>query len=320
MKVGLVTDVLGYLSVEEMLDTCVSLEIESLELGCGNWSKAPHIELDGLLGNKQRRQQFKNELSSRGISIAALNCSGNQLEPTAEGKSHKLVVEKTFQLAELLEVETVVMMSGCPAAGPTDQTPNWVTQSFLPLHEEILNYQWNDVAFPYWHQAVEKANAHGVKKIALENHGYNLVYNPETLFKLRKEVGETIGLNLDPSHLFWMGGDPIVAARALGDAVYHVHAKDVRIERGVNDAQGLLDVKPIENFAERAWNYVALGYGHDVAWWKEFFTVLKMIGYEGPIVLEMEDMSMAPLTGVEKSMDVLKASMLRDFDKVEVLQ
>lgn len=320
MTTGLVTDVLGYMTIEELLDTCVSLGIESLELGCGNWSKAPHMDLDGLLESTEKRRQFRNTLSSRGISIAALNCSGNQLEPTEEGDRHKSVVEKTFQLAELLEVETVVMMSGCPAGGPTDKTPNWITQAFLPLHEEILDYQWNEIAYPYWLQAVEKANTHGVKKIALENHGYNLVYNPETLFKLRKEVGKTIGMNLDPSHLFWMGGDPIAAARALGDAVYHVHAKDVRIERGVNDAQGLLDVKPIESFGERSWNYVALGYGHDIAWWKEFFTVLKMIGYGGPIVLEMEDMSMDPLTGVKKSMDVLKASMLRDFDKVEVLQ
>ncbi|MDQ0858982.1 sugar phosphate isomerase/epimerase [Bacillus sp. V2I10] len=122
-----------------------------------------------------------------------------------------------------------------------------------------------------------------------------------------------VGMNLDPSHLFWMGGDPIAAARALGSVMYHVHAKDVRIERGINDANGLIDVKPMESFAARSWNYAALGHGHDVSWWKEFFTVVKMAGYDGPFVLEMEDLTMEPLTGIKKSMNVLKEALPREF-------
>ncbi|MEB2490380.1 sugar phosphate isomerase/epimerase [Peribacillus frigoritolerans] len=314
MKVGLVTDVLGYMPFEEMLDTCVNQGIETLELGCGNWSKAPHLDLDGLLGNAAKRKQFLNELNVRGISIAALNCSGNQLDPSDEGTMHKAVVNKTFQLAGLLGVETVVMMSGCPGGGPSDRTPNWLTHPILPSHFEMLDWQWNEVAFPYWEKAVTTAKQNGVRKVAIENLGCNLVYNPETLFKLRHEVGDTIGMNFDPSHLFWMGGDPIAALRALGSAVYHIHAKDVRLERGIYDVQGLIDVKPMNQYAGRSWNYVALGYGHDSGWWKEFFTIVKMIGYEGPIVLEMEDLTMEPLTGVKKSMNVLKETLPREFD------
>lgn len=158
------------------------------------------------------------------------------------------------------------------------------------------------------------AKEHGVKKVAIENLGFNLVYNPETFFKLRNEVGEMIGMNFDPSHLFWMCGDPIAAARALGNAIYHIHAKDVRIERGVNNVHGLIDVKPMESFAARSWNYVALGHGHDVGWWKEFFTVVKMVGFEGPVVLEIEDLTMDPLTGVKKSLNVLKEALPREFE------
>lgn len=309
MKIGLVTDILGYMPFEEMLDTCVDLGVEALELGCGNWSKAPHINLDGLLESATKRGQFLDALNKRGISIAALNCSGNQLDPSEEGHLHKAVVDKTFQLAGLLGIETVVMMSGCPGGGPNDRTPNWLTHPILPSHFEMLDWQWNEVAFPYWEKAVNTAKEHGVRKIAIENLGCNLVYNPETLFKLRHEVGNMVGMNFDPSHLFWMGGDPISALRELGSAVYHVHAKDVRLERGIYSVQGLIDVKPMESFADRSWNYVALGYGHDIGWWKEFFTVVNMIGYEGPIVLEMEDLTMAPLTGVKKSMNVLKETL-----------
>jgi sugar phosphate isomerase/epimerase len=311
MKAGLVTDILGYMSFEEMLDTCAELGLEALELGCGNWSKAPHVDLDGLLESAEKRARFLDAIQSRGLEIAALNCSGNQLEPTEEGKAHAEVVEKTFKLAGLLGVETVVMMSGCPSGGPNDKIPNWLTHPIIPLHFETLEYQWNKVAFPYWDKAVKVAKDLGVKKIAVENLGYNLVHNPETLFKLRNEVGDMVGMNFDPSHLFWMGGDPIAAARTLGDAIYHVHAKDVRIERGINDAHGLLDVKPIESFASRSWNYVALGYGNDIGYWKEFFTVVKMTGYEGPVVIEMEDLTMDPFTGVKKSVDVLKDSLPR---------
>lgn len=314
MKVGLVTDIFGYMGFEEMLDTCAELGIEALELGCGNWSKAPHVDLDELLHSADKRQKFLDSIKSRGLEIAALNCSGNQLEPTEEGEAHKKVVEKTFQLAGLLEVETVVMMSGCPSGGPNDVTPNWITHPILPQHFKTLEWQWNEVALPYWEKTVKVAKEHGVKKIAIENLGFNLVYNPETLFKLRNEVGEIVGMNFDPSHLFWMGGDPIAAARALGNAIYHIHAKDVRIERGINDVHGLIDAKPMEDFSSRSWNYVALGHGHDVGWWKEFFTVVKMVGYNGPVVLEIEDLTMEPLTGVKKSLNVLKEALPRDFD------
>ncbi|UOQ95790.1 sugar phosphate isomerase/epimerase [Halobacillus shinanisalinarum] len=317
MKTGLVTDILSYMPFEKMLDTCKELGIETIELGCGNWSNAPHLDLDGLLDSSYQRRQFLETIESRGLEISALNCSGNQLEPTEQGEKHAEVVEKTFKLAGLLGVKTVVMMSGCPSARPEDRVPNWITHPILPPHFETLDWQWNEVAFPYWERAVKVAKDSGVEKIAIENLGFNLVHNPETLLKLRNEVGEMVGMNLDPSHLFWMGGDPIAAARTLGNAIHHVHAKDVRIERGVNDVNGLIDVKPMESFADRSWNYVALGYGHSVKYWKEFFTVVKMMGYEGAIVLEMEDLTMDPLTGVKKSMDVLRDSLPRDFKKAK---
>ena len=74
-----------------------------------------------------------------------------------------------------------------------------------------------------------------------------LVYNPETLLRLRTAIGPIIGMNLDPSHLFWMGGDPIEAARVLGaeGALYHIHAKDARRERRAYGPNGMLDTKPI---------------------------------------------------------------------------
>ncbi|MCC8180326.1 MAG: sugar phosphate isomerase/epimerase, partial [Planctomycetes bacterium] len=122
-----------------------------------------------------------------------------------------------------------------------------------------------------------------------------------------------VGLNFDTSHLMCMNGDPIRAIRCIGEAIYYVHAKDVRHERGACDIDGVLDTKTIDKFADRSWNYVALGHGHDVMWWKEFFSVLSMIGYQGVVSLEMEDLTMDPLTGVKKSTVVLKEALPRDL-------
>ena len=86
----------------------------------------------------------------------------------------------------------------------------------------------------------------GVENYALENFSAMLVWNPETLFRLRDAVGPKVGMNLDPSHLMWMGADPIASARALGRAIHHCHGKDTRIERGLADVNGLLELKDVD--------------------------------------------------------------------------
>jgi sugar phosphate isomerase/epimerase len=306
MKLSLVTDSLGSLPFEEMLVEVSALGFEGLELGCGNWSSAPHVALDELLESKAKRKAFSDSVRARELTIEALNCSGNQLAPNEEGELHRLVVEKTFRLAGLLGVKKIVMMSGLPGGGPGERLPNWITTSWPPVNTEILAWQWNEVALPYWQEAVLMARENGIERIALENHGCQLVYNPTTLLRLRGMVGETVGMNLDPSHLFWMGGDPIRAARSLGAALFHVHAKDVRLERGLVEVDGVLDTQTIDHFASRTWNYVALGYGHDSRWWKEFISALRMAGYDGAVSLEIEDLSMDSLTGIRKSLQVLK--------------
>lgn len=305
MQLSLVTDSLGHLPFEAMLDKAAALGFQALELCAGNWSKAPHLDLDALLASPGARKDFMAALGRRGLSIAALNCSGNQLAPNEEGRAHALVVEKTMILAGLLGVCKLVMMSGLPGGAPGETLPNWITTSWPPRNAEILAWQWEEVALPYWRKAVALARANGVQRLALENHGCQLVYNPSTLLRLRGAIGEMIGMNLDPSHLFWMGGDPIAAARLLGPAVYHVHAKDARMERGLVDVDGALDTQTIDRYASRTWNYVALGYGHDARWWGEFLSVLRMSGYDGAVSLEMEDLSLDPETGIARSLETL---------------
>lgn len=311
MKLSYVTDSLVHLSFEEMLDAVSELGIDTLEMTTGGWSPAPHLKLDELLESDEKRNAFLNELEKRNMTLCALNCSGNPLDPGELGREHREVTEKTMELAKLLDVKKIIMMSGLPAGSPEDKVPNWIsyTVSWPPVMKDILDYQWNDVAIPYWKELVKKAEECDVDKIALENFSSQLVYNPETLFRLRDAVGPMVGLNLDPSHLIWMGADPILSARALGDAIHHVHGKDVRIERQISGINGILETKVVEDVANRAWNYVAVGCGQDLQWWKEFFSVIKMMGYDGEVSLEMEDLTMSVEAGVKTSVDALKQTL-----------
>lgn len=307
MKLAIKTCTLG-MPYTEMLDFCLAQGVGAVEIGTGNWSSAPHIDLDEVLSSETARARWMDELRRRGIELCALNCSGNPLAYERD----MAVTEKTFRLAEKLGVRKIVMMSGLPAGCPGDRTPVWITTSWPPETQDILEYQWNEVAIPAWRELVRKAGNCGVERIALENHGMQLVYNPETLIRLREAVGPIVGMNLDPSHLFWMGGDPIEAARVLGEAgaLYHIHGKDSRRERRICGPNGMLDTKPIDAFRERSWNYVSVGSGHGVQWWQEFFSVARMSGYDGAVSLEMEDLTLPMREGHIASLRTLKEALV----------
>jgi sugar phosphate isomerase/epimerase len=205
------------------------------------------------------------------------------------------------------------MMSGLPGGGPEDRVPNWITStiSWPDYMPGVIEYQWNEVAIPWWKKFTQHARQHGIEKIAIEEFPCQLVYNPSTLLRLRDAVGDMIGMNLDPSHLIAMGADPIAAARKLEGVVFHVHGKDARIERGLADVDGLMEYQPVTNIKTRTWNYVAVGCGKDLQWWKEFFSVLRMTGYDGYVSLEMEDLTMSVEAGLQTSIDALNATISR---------
>jgi sugar phosphate isomerase/epimerase len=202
-------------------------------------------------------------------------------------------------------VDRVVMMSGCPGA-KGDGSANWITTEWPPEVREILRWQWEDVLLPYWRDLVAYAKGLGVRKLCLELHGHQNVYNVRTLARLREAVGDTVGANLDPSHLMWMGADPLAAVRALGDAIYHVHAKDARIDRVIAGVNGVIETTPGDRFQDRAWNYITLGYGHSELWWREFVAVLAAVGYDDVFSIEHEDPMLPALEGVEKSVEFLR--------------
>jgi sugar phosphate isomerase/epimerase len=309
MKIGMVTDSLGTLSFDELLDAATSLGVDCLEFATGNWSTAPHLDLDGLLDSKPARDRFLGPLKERGLAISALTCNGNQLHPGASGREHDRVVRNTIKLAPLLGVERVVLMSGCPGA-PGDAHPNWITVAWPPEATEILEWQWKDVIGPYWRDLVAHAEACGIRHLCLELHGGQNVYNVPTLRRLREVCGPSVGVNFDPSHLLWMGADPIASIEVLGEAIFHVHAKDTRIETRIAAVNSRIETTPSARAGERSWNYVTLGYGNGEDFWRSFCLALRRVGYDGVLSIEHEDMAMAPMEGMRKSVELLRRVML----------
>lgn len=307
MKLGFVSDSLGGMTFADMMDNAVRMGVSGIEVNTCGWSTAPHCDMDGLLGNPAAQAAFQKEFDDRGLEIISLNANGNPLHPTDPKQGEDL--KKTIRLAGEMGIKTVCTMSGLPAGSDNDTMPNWVVSSWPPETQEILRYQWQEKLIPFWKEIAVLAAECGVEKIALELHGNQCVYNVPSLLKLREEVGPVIGANLDPSHLFWMGADPLAAAEALGDAIYHVHAKDTMLNAPVQATTSLLENGSLMDIPARSWSYITLGFGHGEEWWRQFCYRLKMAGYDGWLSIEHEDVLLNSLEGLEKSVTLLQGVM-----------
>ena len=304
MKLGFVSDSLGSMHFEHILEEAARMGVSGIEVNTGGWSTAPHFDLVGMKASGDKRRAFLKAFEDHGLEVISLNANGNPLHPTDPTQSDCL--KDTIRVAGEMGITKVCTMSGLPAGGSEDRMPNWVVSSWPPETQTILNYQWNEVMIPYWEEIVALAMEHGVERIALELHGNQCVYNVPSLLKLREAVGPIVGANLDPSHLFWMGADPLVGAEALGAAIYHVHAKDTMLNAPVQATTSLLENGSLMDIPARSWSYITLGFGHAEEWWRQFCYRLKMAGYDGWLSIEHEDVLLNSLEGLEKSVTLLR--------------
>ena len=313
MKLSVLTTPLQGAPAAEAFAYLHSLGLEQVELGAGGYNGDSHLPVAQHVDHPDRIAAFQELLAKNGLEISALSCHGNPVHPDAAraARDHQTFVD-ACRLAQQMGVDTVVTFSGCPGDGPDAKNPNWVTCAWPPEYGETLAWQWDEVLIPYWKKAVAIANSYGIHRVALELHPGFCVYNPASLLRLRAAVGDTIGANFDPSHLFWQGIDPIAAVKALKGAIYHVHAKDTRIDPYNAAVDGVLDTQSFENLGERSWVFRTVGYGHDERFWRDFLSALRQAGYDGAISIEHEDGLMSPREGLEKAVAFLKPLLLRE--------
>jgi sugar phosphate isomerase/epimerase len=298
VELGLYTDSLAHLARDQAFDVAARLGATGIEIAAGGQSSAPHLDRAGLLASPDARRRLLDDLATRGLHLAALNCSAWLLHPR-RAEEQRRIVEETFRLAGLLGIGTVVTMSGCPGDGPGATTVNWPVYPWPDDLVDLRRRQW-EAMLGLWHELAPQAVDEGLR-VALELHPLQLVFNVPTLLELRAAVGDVVGANLDPSHLFWQQMDPLAVIRSLGPAIHHVHLKDTAVIPDEVAIAGVLDVRPFDVPEGRAWNFRTVGRGHDATFWQAFVTGLVSAGYAGSLSIEHEDRSEDPLVGVAES-------------------
>lgn len=313
MRLGILTSTLQEQPFEEALNTALQLGAEAVDFTTGGYGTKAHCDPATLLADPQRVSRFTEAIRSRGLEISALSCYANPLHPDRDlALAHRQDLNNTILLAQQLGISRVVCFSGCPGDSPLGRFPNWVVYPWPPELLDLRRWQWEHGVLPFWASQAQFALEHGVARLAIEMHAVNAVYNPETLVHLRQAIGDVIGACLNPGHLFWQGIDPVHAIRALGDAVYYVHASDGRPDPLNAPALGNLDAKPFNYERERSWSFRTLGYGHGETYWRDLILALRLVGYNDVITVEHEDTMLLPEEGLRRSLDFLRGLIVRE--------
>ncbi|MDT7565583.1 MAG: hypothetical protein QOD82_4885 [Pseudonocardiales bacterium] len=318
MKFGAYTAVLHDRPIADALKTLRDLGLDSAEINSGGFLPAPHLPIDEIRASAGAREDYLGLFAAQGITLTALNCNGNPLHADGEVRAkHGRDVRDAIELAALLGVKRVVTMSGLPGTDAAATLPAWTVLPWDSSYLDARDYQWNEVAIPYWRDIQARA-ADADVKVCIEMHPHNVVYNPATMLRLAESIDAThVGAELDPSHLFWQGIDPVAAIGALGDLVYNAAAKDTRINPAAL-VNGVLDDRHGRVHADEpgavslggrftlsrwpensSWDFVAVGRGHDTAFWTRFLAALRAVDEDMAVNIEHEDAELGQIEGLE---------------------
>lgn len=314
MKLGVFTVLFGQKTFEEMLDYVAASGLKTVEIGTGGYPGNAHCPLNELLESEEKRQHYLEAIQSRGLTISAFSCHGNPISPDeklARESDENLV--KSIKLAALMNVPVVNTFSGTAGDHEGAKYPNWPVAPWPNEYTDVLKWQWEEKLIPYWKKIAALADEHHVK-IGLELHGGFLVHTPYTLLKLREATSDAIGANLDPSHLWWQGIEPVGAIKILGKAgaIYHFHAKDTYLDQDNINMYGLTDMQPYGNIQERAWNFRSVGCGHSLQEWSDIMSALRTYGYDYVVSIEHEDPLMSIEEGFQRAVTNLKTVLINE--------
>jgi len=312
MKLSVLANLFANKPLDEVLAHLKSLGAEAVEIGAGGYPGKAHCDPAKLLSDVDAFHEFQETIRKSGLEVCALAAHGNPVHPQkAIAEEFDRDFRNAVLLAEKIGVDTVITFSGCPGDHDGALYPNWATCPWPDDFLKILDYQWNEVLIPYWKEAGAFAKSHGVK-VALEMHPGFCVYNAETLLRLREAVGDVIGANFDPSHLVWQGVDPVAAIRKLEGAIYHVHAKDTKIDKYNTAVNGVLDTKHYSDELHRSWVFRSVGYGNPMQYWRDLISNLRLCGYDKVLSIEHEDSVMTIDEGLRKAVSFLKDVIIEE--------
>ena len=310
MRLGVVSWVWQRESIERALEGAQRLGIHDMEVGTAGFFGKAHCDPELLSTDPAARDRFRGLFDQHEVSISALAIHGEVLHPDpAISEPYKRELRATIVLAGQLGVRNLTMLSGLPGAGPEDKHPNWVLYPFPAKALELIEWQWNERLVPYWTEQAAFAKEHGVR-FCFEIHPADMCYQPSRLMRLRGDVGDIVGANLDPSHLIWQGMDVAEVVYYLGDAIYSVHAKESEVNQRVARVDGVLETRDWDQEQLRGWNFRTAGWSKSSTWWRGVITALQATGFDGVLSYEHEDALLDPVEGLEKGLAFLRDSVL----------
>lgn len=278
MKLGLLTAPFPETPLNDVADWSAANGFSMLEVCCWpsetgetrRYGGITHIDVDGL--TEVQGKEIVADLGERGIEMSGLAYYPNPLVADAE--------ERQAVAEHIMKVISAAALMGVP-----------VVNTFIGADETRTQAENWESAKAVWHPIVDHATALGVK-IAIENcpmifsndewpSGKNLAYSPSMWRTMFEEFGETVGLNLDPSHLVWQMIDMERVIQEFGERIYHFHAKDLEIDRDGLYENGILSLG-------MGWQVPRLPGLGDVDW-QAAFSALYRVGYDGVVCVEHED-------------------------------
>jgi sugar phosphate isomerase/epimerase len=292
MQLGFVSAILPDLSLAEVANFAGETGFTCVELMCWPVSKAErryagvtHVDVTDFTSAKA--DEVRRVMADAKVEISGLGYYPNPLSPNRDESDLAVAhLRRVIQAAALLGLKTVNTFIGRDWTKSVDD--NW------PRLLEV------------WKPLAQFAEGNGVR-IGIEHcpmffsrdewpGGKNIANSPKIWRRLFSDIGSaSLGLNYDPSHMIWQQMDYLRPMREFKDRLFHVHAKDVRLDRERLDDVGIL-AHPNEYHTPKL---PGLG---DVNW-GQFFSVLTDVGYRGPVCVEVEDRA------YEDSLDARKASL-----------
>ena len=309
MRIGVYSDSLPRLSRRDLFAWCAGRGIKDVELGIGSWGPWPRPHLDlATIGGANERDRLAGELREFGLQLSAVNAAGNLLHPDPVKRNEAQArLQAAVSLAAALKVDRVIAMSGCPAGpggGAIGVFGCWATSCD---DERLFAWQLEHEVGPYWRATSQwlARQAPGVM-ICLELHPGVTIFSPGGFAALTSYIGANIGINLDPSHFWWQGIDPVTVVEALGPRIGFAHGKDTLLYPDRIRRQGLLHFDPPANAATAPWHFASVGEGHDIATWTGLLGAMRKAGYDGVISIEHEDPRYDGEDGTQRSFEALQ--------------
>ena len=312
MKIGVFSDSLAKLPRREMFAWCAERGITDVELGVGAWGPWPRPHLDlATIGERKERDKLAGELKEHGLRLAAVNGAGNLLHPDpVKRKDAQTRFRAAVDLAVAFGVKRVVTMSGCPAGpggGGLGIFPCWATSAD---DERLFDWQMENEIGPFWRQTSDwLAKEAPEVMVCLEMHAGLTVFNAASFEVLTGYVGRNIGLNMDPSHFWWQGIDPLTVVEAFGDRIGWMHGKDTLLYPERIRQHGVLHFAPPSDPSKAPWHFAPVGEGRADAEWTALINAVRKAGYDDVISIEHEDPRYDGEEGTSRSIAGLRRAL-----------